>query len=566
MADYEKDIFKEGYGPSRDRGGQFESDALHDYNFCDLDTFNRLTDQQKACLTLSLGSACADGNVFLNSDPVGTVASGSFANFNVHDTGGLGVGSLSGPNWVIGDATVSINGNVVRSVEAEGAIDIDVLQGGLPVGSPVGNQWIIPPAPDATAENSNSSYSLTIGSGGTDTFPDTVIKSTSSNFTDTVASADPAGYTIADVGWTDSDLTPQTTEYGQPIVCTPFTPAGVTLAVSDGTPSYGDVVTLTATPVSTAPTSYTFYIPKTFGGYTTVTQASNVYAWTVDFIGEGDALVSATDGSSNVYSDPVSIDVDGLPLDYIESRISSACALKQLTVTWTGSVVSIRRSSDNATSDFTATELSDGTAVSWVGGGNIGYVTAIYDQSGNGRYMFQSIASYQGIIIEGGALITDSAGNPAYKNQRNDQAMRIVGVMASPINNLAMVGSDVSGINGVQAWIYTSAGNPSVGTYTTNPANTSNATTNAGTPTYYGNGVPIPNQRGPLGAHIIGNLAITTVMDSDYSNTWRSTDITTYLLFADTNSKFTFGILSNQFDSSERSLLEEKMNDLYGYY
>ncbi len=418
----------------------------------------------------------------------------------------------------------------------------------------------------STIFNSTSAYTQNVFTGYNLTLPDTPIFSTLSGYTNTTPSVS-TGFTIPDVVYTDSDgSTGNTAEYGTTIVCTPIAVESVALNVSDTTPDYGDSITLTATSTNFTPTSYTFYVPITFGGYSAVTQTSSTYTWNVNFIGTGSTFVTATDNSNIISSSATTIVVDGLPLDYIQSNISSACALKQLTVAYTGDVVNIRRSSDSATSGFTATELIDGTAVTWVGSGNTGYTATIFDQSGNNRYMFQQNASYQGIIIESGAVITDSAGNPAYRNQLNNQAMKLVGVRVNDTNNMVMLRSEVSGINGAQAWVYTQAGNPSVGTYTTNPASTANATTNAGTPTYYGNGFVIANQRGPLGAHIIGNLAITTVIDANFSGPWRSADITTYLLFADTSSKFTFGILSNQFDSSERALLEEKMNDLYGYY
>ena len=45
-------------------------------------------------------------------------------------------------------------------------------------------------------------------------------------------------------------------------------------------------------------------------------------------------------------------------------------------------VVNVRRSSDSATADFKASEVSDGTLTTWVGSGNDGYVTTWYDQGG----------------------------------------------------------------------------------------------------------------------------------------------------------------------------------------
>jgi hypothetical protein len=69
-------------------------------------------------------------------------------------------------------------------------------------------------------------------------------------------------------------------------------------------------------------------------------------------------------------------------------------------------VVNVRRSSDNATSDFTASEVSDGTLTSWVGAGNDGHVTTWYDQGGT-NHATQSTASNQPKIVDGGTLVTE---------------------------------------------------------------------------------------------------------------------------------------------------------------
>ena len=76
-------------------------------------------------------------------------------------------------------------------------------------------------------------------------------------------------------------------------------------------------------------------------------------------------------------------------------------------------VVNVRRSSDGATSDFTASEVINGALVTFVGAGNDGYVTTWYDQSVNGRNVTQSTASSQPKIVDSGSLVSDGSGNPA---------------------------------------------------------------------------------------------------------------------------------------------------------
>lgn len=70
-------------------------------------------------------------------------------------------------------------------------------------------------------------------------------------------------------------------------------------------------------------------------------------------------------------------------------------------------IIEVRRSSDNAESGFTASEIWDGTLAAWVGGGNDGYVKTWYDQSGNGNAATQTTTSLQPKIVSGGTLISN---------------------------------------------------------------------------------------------------------------------------------------------------------------
>jgi len=114
--------------------------------------------------------------------------------------------------------TININGTFFTSV-AGGTIYNQEIQSSAfdPVGTNT-NPSIIA---DSVVSNSNVTRTYSIPAEQNETFADTNIQSSSSSFTDTTPSGDPAGYTIADVNWTDSDLATYSTEYSQPIVCTP---------------------------------------------------------------------------------------------------------------------------------------------------------------------------------------------------------------------------------------------------------------------------------------------------------------------------------------------------------
>ena len=77
--------------------------------------------------------------------------------------------------------------------------------------------------------------------------------------------------------------------------------AGVTISLSDTTPEFDSVVTVTATATGITATSYTFYLPSYDGKMEPVTQVSNVYLWTVREVGNWTVRVSATDGASTGY-------------------------------------------------------------------------------------------------------------------------------------------------------------------------------------------------------------------------------------------------------------------------
>jgi len=70
-------------------------------------------------------------------------------------------------------------------------------------------------------------------------------------------------------------------------------------------------------------------------------------------------------------------------------------------------VARVRRSSDDAEKDFTASDISGGILVNWVGSGNDGFVTSWYDQSGNDNHATQGTAGSQPKIVDGGTLVSD---------------------------------------------------------------------------------------------------------------------------------------------------------------
>jgi len=69
-------------------------------------------------------------------------------------------------------------------------------------------------------------------------------------------------------------------------------------------------------------------------------------------------------------------------------------------------VVRVRRASDNGEQDFTASEVSSGALVAFVGSGNDGFVETWYDQAGNSNDVVQATAGSQPKIVSAGSLVT----------------------------------------------------------------------------------------------------------------------------------------------------------------
>tara|TARA_R110000764_G_scaffold115007_1_gene202056 strand:- start:1218 stop:2093 length:876 start_codon:yes stop_codon:yes gene_type:complete len=89
---------------------------------------------------------------------------------------------------------------------------------------------------------------------------------------------------------------------------------------------------------------------------------------------------------------------------------SAAYSLRKLSAS-TSNVVRVRRSSDNAEQDFTATEITNGTLTTFTGAGD-GFVTIWYDQSANSFDAAQTSATNQPQIINSGSLILQN-GKPS---------------------------------------------------------------------------------------------------------------------------------------------------------
>jgi hypothetical protein len=107
-----------------------------------------------------------------------------------------------------------------------------------------------------------------------------------------------------------------------------------------------------------------------------------------------------------------------------------AYSLRRLRSGYSGPVVRVRRTNDNAEADFTADEVSNGTLAAWVGAGNNGRVKTWYDQSPSGFHVEQATSGNQPTIVTSGVLETDG-GFPAILNASGQGLRRVVSYSAS---------------------------------------------------------------------------------------------------------------------------------------
>ena len=105
-------------------------------------------------------------------------------------------------------------------------------------------------------------------------------------------------------------------------------------------------------------------------------------------------------------------------LDTYTGAAVAYSAARRLSSTYTGSLIRVRRSSDNAEQDigYDANNVLDESALTTFVGANNGFVTTWYDQSGNANNATQSTAANQPQIVSSGVVNTQaglSSGKPA---------------------------------------------------------------------------------------------------------------------------------------------------------
>lgn len=348
----------------------------------------------------------------------------------------------------------------------------------------------------------------------------------------------------------------------------------ITVAVDNANPANGDTITVTATANNITATTYDFYLPQIGGQYKRISQASNVYSWAVDFVGTGTIYVGCHDGSadSGYTITGVSVTATGYLLDGLTQKPNKATGNRILSTAYASAPIwNVRRSSGSpSTADFTYDEIRDGTLEAWVGGGNDGFITRRYDQTGCGNDDFQGTAAYQPQCVASGTLIVDSNGQPLPKTVDAANGIEFYG-FGTATNGTAYLTCLVQGGNLSSRYglLISRNANPGIGRFDDAGTDTFSRTANAGTPTYKVNGVVnTPDQRGVLGTALVGNECIVTISNIDWTQniaTWASTKIE-FLEYCDIGTGVGDFILFNGDGTAQQSYIENEINSFYAYY
>jgi len=122
---------------------------------------------------------------------------------------------------------------------------------------------------------------------------------------------------------------------------------------------------------------------------------------------------------------------------------AAAYSLRNLSRSYAGPVVTVRRSSDDAEADFTSAEVADGTLAAFCGAGD-GFVYRWWDQSGNARHAVAAADTNEPQIVDAGVVILED-GKPAIQFDGTNDYMDATSVIVSQPDTVFAVVNRVSG-------------------------------------------------------------------------------------------------------------------------
>ena len=252
------------------------------------------------------------------------------------------------------------------------------------------------------------------------------------------------------------------------------------------------------------------------------------------------------------------------------SGAAAAYSLRQLSSTYSGNAIKVRRASDNAEQDiaFANNELDTATLETFASGTDA-FVTTWYDQSGNGNNATQTTASSQPKIVSSGSTILEN-GKAATQFDGSNDVLRYQGDLVTDSVSSIFTSLNVGSFGGFNTFIdrYQSPDDGTASIRSRSTANTleinSVTTTNA---SYQNSQLLISafQSSGSSAAYIDGASVGTASSSANYDGiSIGATRIRGSVLH--TSPKMQEVILYNSNQSSNRTGIETNINDFYSIY
>lgn len=208
-----------------------------------------------------------------------------------------------------------------------------------------------------------------------------------------------------------------------------------------------------------------------------------------------------------------------LLLDLYSNAYYGWSIARRLSSTYTGSLIRIRRSSDNAELDigYNGSNELDTSAITSFVGANSAYVTTKYDQSGNGRNWVQTTAAKQPRIVNAGTIDLENGKPTSVYTTTHIMSVSGLAPLLQPTNGIMVyvfkltkntsIIHNGSGSGSGSGWLdYFNNGDASV------------PSQNSGTLTYYKNGTLITATRDTLYDQFINTQALMSIASINLVN------------------------------------------------
>ncbi len=329
-------------------------------------------------------------------------------------TGARGSSELRDRRTVVQDAPVEVSINTEPFTTAPGGIPLEievVNTDDVPKGQKVGGKWQVP---DGIVRLFNSLGGLlgnvNAASGAVEPYnlPDTPYtlrnSANQAQGTGNLLSVTGGNVPVADVAWTNSDGSAESTPFGQAIVCSIAPPSGsIAVAVSNATPTFGQSITITATPTGFTPTSYLFFAYDGSKITWIAEQAGAAVNWTVSVVGSFEVYALGTDGALEVYGLTNVTAASALVCDSIATApVAGFSVARRLSINYLGDAMLIRRSSDNAVLSIGFIgEAVDTAAIAAFVGANNSFTATIFNQFGVTNATQVTAANQPTIVVTG---------------------------------------------------------------------------------------------------------------------------------------------------------------------